>query len=389
MMSESPVSKRGWLLGIALGALFVLALALAPTPSRAIGKVSPTPAATAFPDDLDVDEALESLLTLLEERAYEEALALAGRILQEDGEAWRAYYYRGFAQAQLEELAAGIEDYTAVLDLRPWDSRFWRLRGELHLRDRNPRGARGDYKRALFYNPRSGQTYLRLAELHERDVDKRLRDLYRMIVEARAADSRGASNRALDLLTEAIDGFDRGSAPEELGYAYFARANIWTAQERWDEALADLDEALALQPAMQDYYMARGSVYSALGRPALAGRDFYRRMTLLERESYEAALEAGGSVTVEMEQGLVARLRFEGAAGQRVTIAARDTLGAGVDPLLALLDPAGQPLLGDDDGGGELDALISDFELPADGEYTAVVSHANGGYEGKVRVSLR
>lgn len=387
-MRKSLASKRR-LMGVAFCALFALCLPLVPTPSLAIGKATPTPAATAFPEVLDVEEALESALALLQEQAYDEALRLAERILQEDEEAWRAYYYRGFAQVQLEDLAAGIEDYTAVLELRPWDSLFWRLRGELQLRDRNPRGARGDYKRALFYNPRSAQAYQRLAELHDRDVDKRLHDLYRTIVEARGADSRGASNRALDLLTEAIDDFDRGSVREELGYAYFARANIWAAQARWDEALADLDEALELQPAMQDYYLARGFVYAETERLALAGRDFYQRMILLERESYEATLEAGRSVTVEMEQGLVARLRFEGGVGQRVTIAARDTLGAGVDPLLALLDIEGAPLLGDDDGGGELDALISDYELPADGMYTAVVSHANGGYEGKIRVSLR
>lgn len=387
-MSKSPISKLGSLLGIAFCALLVMAFAFDATPSRAIGKATPTPAPTAFPDELDVDEALESMLALLEEQAYADALKLGERILQEDGEAWRAYYYRGFARVQLEDLEAAIADYTAVLDLRPWDSQFWRLRGELQLQDRNPRAARADYKRALFLNPRSAQTYLRLAELHERDVDKRIHDLYRRLVEASQAAARGASNRALDLLSEAIEGFDRGSIPVELGYAYFARANIWTAQERWDEALADLDMALELQPAQQDYFLARGTVYAAQERLELVGADFYQRMTGLERESKEAALTPGQSVTIEMAHGLVARLRFEGVAGERVTIAARDTLGSGVDPLIALLDPAGEPLLGDDDGGGELDALISDFELPADGMYLVLVSHANGGFEGEVRVSL-
>ena len=60
-------------------------------------------------------------------------------------------------------------------------------------------------------------------------------------------------------------------------------------------------------------------------------------MTRLERETIEMEIEVGADVTVEMAQGLVARLEFVGEAGQRVTIAARDNLGAGVDPLLALL----------------------------------------------------
>ena len=45
-----------------------------------------------------------------------------------------------------------------------------------------------------------------------------------------------------------------------------------------------------------------------------------------------------------MDYGLVARLTFEAAAGDRLSIAARDTLGAGVDPLLVLVDPDGAPL---------------------------------------------
>ena len=60
-----------------------------------------------------------------------------------------------------------------------------------------------------------------------------------------------------------------------------------------------------------------------------------------------------------------------------------------MDPLLVLLDVQGLPVLGNDDGGGQKDALIADYELPQDGVYTLMVSHANGGYEGKIRVSLR
>ena len=344
---------------------------------------------TEIPEDLDIDQALEDLLTLLEEEEYDEAVALAESILQQDAEAWRAHYYRGFAHVQLKDLEAGIEEYTAVLNTRPWDSAFWRLRGDVHLKDRNPRGARSDYKQALFVNPRSLQAYQSLASLHERDVDKKLRDLYQAMVEAGQANSRGASNRALDRLTEAIDGSDRGNIPAELGYAYFMRANIWKDEKNWENALADLREALELQPEMQDYYLARGIVYAETGQPVLAGHDLYRRMTLLERESIEAALDSSQSVTVDMAYGLVARLRFDGEAGQQVTIAARDNVGAGVDPLLVLLDGELVPLAGDDDGGGERDALISGYILPADGTYFAVISHANGGHEGKIRVSLR
>jgi hypothetical protein len=48
-----------------------------------------------------------------------------------------------------------------------------------------------------------------------------------------------------------------------------------------------------------------------------------------------------------------------------------------------LLDPDGNPIAGDDDTGlgmNGLDAMVEDFELPSDGTYTLLVSHAEGGY---------
>ena len=367
----------------------LLAGFIAPQTSWAIGKATPTPAPTALPDDFDIDQALEDLLMLLEEQAYDEAIALAGGILQSEEESWKAHYYRGFAYERLDKLDNALSDYDAVLQIRPWDSGFWRLRGQLVLKQSAPRQARSDFKRSLFFNPRAQQTYLSLANLHERDVNPAIRDLYTAISKARREQAQGAGSRAFDTLTAAIESFERGSRPAELGYAYYTRATVSMSDDKLHEALDDLTLALELQPDMQDYYLARGNIYAKTEQERQAGADFYQRMTLLERETLELDIEFGEDVTVEMAQGLVARLRFAAEAGQQVTIAARDYLGAGVDPLLALLGVDGRPLTGDDSGGGELDALILGYELPAAGVYTALLSHANGGYEGKIRVSLR
>jgi hypothetical protein len=63
-----------------------------------------------------------------------------------------------------------------------------------------------------------------------------------------------------------------------------------------------------------------------------------------------------------------------------------------VDTLVVILDAQGNPLVGDDDGGratGAIyDSLIDGFELPADGTYTLVVSHAGANAEGKVILHL-
>jgi len=375
---------RSLFLLIGLGAALSLAALLIPPPSRAIGKATPTAAAA-----LEVDEALETLADQIDQARYTDAIALAGRILDADAESWRAHYYRSLAHARLEDFAAALLDLNAALEIRPWSSGLLRLRGDVQLQNRDPRLARRDYERSLYYNPRTLQTYRSLVALHGRDIDKTIRDLYQALADAGQAQAAGGSNRAADILSDLIEAYSRGGAPRELGYAYYLRARIWIDGEQWERALADLDDALALQPEMQDYYMSRGVAQAEAGDETSAAHDYYRRMTLIERESVEATLERDSSLTLEMNYGLVARLQFEGGAGQVMTIAARDTFGDGVDPLLALLDADGIPVAGDDDGGGLLDALISAYELRADGLYTAVVSHANAGYEGRVRISLR
>ena len=366
-------------------------LLILPNPSTglAIGKATPMPQATEIPEIGDVDEALDDLRALLEAGENDDAIALAGRIAETDGESWQAYYYRGFAHTRLDDLENALADFDLALEIRPWDSGLWRLHGATHLKNKNPRAAKSDYKRSLFYNARAYQTYVSLVSLHERDVDKTVHNIFQAIVRASQTNAQGSGSRAIDILTETIDAQDRGRLPVELGYAYFTRANIWTRSENWDNARADLAAALELQPDMQDYYMARGFIFSKIEELGLAGLDFFQRMTRIERESIEADLSFSDSVTVDMNHGVVARLRFQGEAGQWVTIAARDYLAEGVDPLLVLLNPEGAPLLGNDDGGGELDSLISDYVLPVTGQYTAMVSHANAGYQGEIRVSLR
>lgn len=372
------------LLVICLAAL--PSLLISPGASLAIDKVTVTPT----PDEpLDVEATLDEIRALLEKYDYEGVIELAGEILSADEERWEAYYYRGFARARQEDWDDAIADYDIALELRPFDAQLWRLRGDMRRENGDPRRALADYERSLFFNPRSTQIYISLVRLHDRDRDKTLRDFYQSIIDAGRASRQGNSYRAIDILDQAIEGVERRSRHSQLGYAYYQRANIWTSQEEWDKALADINAALERQPEMHDYYLTRGFIHSRMERRELAPPDYFRRMTLLERESIEGELTFAEGITIEMNHGMVARLLFKGEAGQSVTISARDYLGAGVDPLLVLLDADGLPIAGDDDSGGELDALVANIELPAAGVYTALVSHANGGYEGEIRVSLR
>lgn len=61
---------------------------------------------------------------------------------------------------------------------------------------------------------------------------------------------------------------------------------------------------------------------------------------------------------------------FDGLANQVVTIQALAAEGTSTDPRITLLGPDGNYLIDDDDSGDNLNAIISDYTLPADGIYT-------------------
>src|SRR5690606_36003679 len=86
----------------------------------------------------------------------------------------------------------------------------------------------------------------------------------------------------------------------------------------------------------------------------------------------------GDTVEESLQRNTVDLWRFEGNAGDIVTIEANAGNPAGMDMYLVLLGPDEQPLVEDDDSGPELDALINGFELPEDGTYTIQVSSVSG-----------
>jgi uncharacterized protein YgiM (DUF1202 family) len=103
-------------------------------------------------------------------------------------------------------------------------------------------------------------------------------------------------------------------------------------------------------------------------------------------ETVEAPLE---DVSLTMTEGQVYRYDFRGTAGQNLSAAARVADDSELDPLLVLLDPAGDVIEADDDSGVNLDAVIPTYSLPDTGLYTLVISHAGGGFDGTMTLSLR
>jgi hypothetical protein len=97
----------------------------------------------------------------------------------------------------------------------------------------------------------------------------------------------------------------------------------------------------------------------------------------------------GVPVTLEMTDGRVYVLPLTAQAGQLVDIIASSPQDR-ADPLIVLLGTDGSAVLvgNDDEVVGDYTAAIHSFSVPADGTYTLLVTHSDGGYQGTVDVSL-
>ncbi len=106
---------------------------------------------------------------------------------------------------------------------------------------------------------------------------------------------KGLAKDAEAVATQAI-------AAEASGELYYARGAIRMAQGRFDDAIADLDAAIGMEPKNTEYFIARGEVRLRLGRYADAERD-YQKAIEIDSGNAKAYLGRGGVYLMQERAG--------------------------------------------------------------------------------------
>ena len=173
--------------------------------------------------------------------------------------------------------------------------------------------------------------------------------------------------------------------------AYADRALLHQSQSDLTGALDDISNAIRINPQVSQYYLMRGGLH-ALAENASSSAGDYLHWLVLNQTRYLKApntLTSSQAFTVQMAPGWVYVIPFKVTAGQTISVAASGTTPQDrVDPLLVILDIHGDPLVGDDDSGGNYNAAINSYVIPEDGEYTLILGGAGGGDQGDITVSL-
>lgn len=204
---------------------------------------------------------------------------------------------------------------------------------------------------------------------------------------------RGRAYIALDNFDAALGDFERlvelaeaGASYPSREYAYWERAVAHAETGDFAAARADMERAAQIDPRHVNNFIGNGTIAALEGDMATAGAAFLSLMERWESERVEAErMTIGTTSTIEMTNRRVVSIPFRAEAGDTLTIVAASTQA---DPVIVLLAPDGTPIAGDDDSGFMLTSLIEDYAFETTGVYTLLVSHAGGGSEGLIAVSV-
>ena len=158
----------------------------------------------------------------------------------------------------------------------------------------------------------------------------------------------------------------------------------------YETSISHISTAMQLDQSYSLPYLSRGITYEEMGQPESSAADYYRyAMMNRNRTLFHAELEGESSFELPMREGWVYSVPFDAVRDQTLDIAV-DTVEPGfVDPLIILIGPDGQALIGDDDiSRSEYDSVISDYKIKKSGQYTLVVSHAEGGANGTLNIDI-
>ncbi len=184
----------------------------------------------------------------------------------------RPRYLLAVALDRSGDRAGAAEAFEALLHLDPNDITAIEYLGWMNLRSGKPAEAEARFRRAVGVQPKGADGFRGLAESLEAQKKPEAVDAYRQYLELRPNDAE-AHARFVHLLMdqgqndEALAELERADGGKSSVPSLKLRADIQIAQKKWKDAIATLQQAVALAP--NDAQLRGG-----LGRTYLQVRDF-------------------------------------------------------------------------------------------------------------------
>ena len=218
---------------------------------------------------------------------YHDAIDILNMLIRHDAKDFDAYFLRGIAKYNLDDLLGADADFSKAVELNPVYTGAYYYRAITRSRLGNYDDALNDFKQAIELRPDLPDPY------YSRGVTRLLNQQF----EAAIADfdifiryekrhvaayiNRGISYLNLKDTTKAYENFEQAiRTNREEPEAYNRRGGLYLAQERYEEAFDDFDKATQCDSTFLPAYFNRAIVNNHLDRPMSSIEDLNRVIEL-------------------------------------------------------------------------------------------------------------
>ena len=218
---------------------------------------------------------------------YREAIDVLNVLLRSDDKDFDAYFLRGIAKYNMDDLLGADADFSRAVMLNPVFTGAFYYRAITRSRLGNYDDALSDFRQAIELRPDLPDPYYSrgVTRLLNQQFEAALDDFNKYIrYEKRnvaAYINRGTSYLYLKDTVRAFQDYDQAiRTNREDPDAYNRRGALFMEQRRYDEAFSDFDKAVECDTAYIPGYFNRALVNNYLHRPMQSIRDFDRVVEL-------------------------------------------------------------------------------------------------------------
>lgn len=227
----------------------------------------------------------------LSEGRFTDAMLLLNRAIESQPDNYEAYFLRGVAKYNLDDLGGAHGDFDKTLVLHPLYIHALHYRGICNQRLNNQKEALDDFAQVIKIDPYNAEiyaaravTYLQMARYEDAisDNDMALSIKPNLMM---AYINRGVAKSYLDRHQEALKDIDKALQLDIFNPdIYFKRAMVNARADSNNMALNDLNEALKLDNTNPLYYYNRATTYLHIGDTVSAMSD-YEKVNELDKRN--------------------------------------------------------------------------------------------------------
>ncbi|MCM1004726.1 MAG: tetratricopeptide repeat protein [Prevotella sp.] len=230
---------------------------------------------------ISAEQTLSIARQLIDNEDYALAVQYLGKTVQAKPYMAEPYYLRGLCKMMLGDIPGASADCTSAISLNPYMRDPYRVRGLVRMQSDDFTAALVDFQTGLSLMP-DDRTFLYYSAIcqnelrHTAESERTYNNLHRLYpkfipgytAHARSLLAEKDTLAAVRILKSIPGKGSFGTEPTLI------LADLALTQNRWNDALPLLDNALKLMPHNETLYINRGIAHTRLGNPRAATADF-------------------------------------------------------------------------------------------------------------------